>query len=950
MKNKSLSPSLALIFVGASLPVLWAQDGTPRPTDTDRAGWLREALFQEEAVRDLGKAVEGYEKVIEAYEKDREFAATALFRLAEVKRKQQLAEEAIRLYRRVLQEFPQHEPLARLSEENLVALGESPGEASNGRLGFADEESRELARLRGLAKNSPDRLANGESNGETPLHIAARKGQLRVAAFLLENGAPIDHQEPTKGTALAVAARWGHKAMCELLLDKGANPNLSSPLGEAIVGGRAQTASLLLEKGADPNAIANRKTSWIANPITRKSAPKAFTMIGLATYLDHLPYVTQLLDAGADPNRVPPNEFSALCLAIRERHTNIAELLIERGADINAIHQGMTALHFAVSSQLPQLVAALIEDGARVDIEDRNGAFPIHFAARQGWLEYVKLLAPLGATIDTKNTAGVTPLDAALRANQWDCALFLLANGANPDLEIEGQSIYERAPAAMRVQLVRSNRYPIWNKLPAITLSLPDDLYKATLAEGSGAPPNLANLLLTWHKQSPQGLINSHRPWTSLIIFRNSPKEMIETPISHEQPMPELEWGDVIELVPSNDKGRGQHTNDKLDPGALSFFESIQSLKVIVHLNGEAHELTLRGRTKSYNPLGLEAPLVTLDRLMPLLGIDPGSTLRVERAGGGGTFEAILGQPEAVFVLEEGDHVHVTPNTEESENLRTQHIFLRSPGRLFGNTFSRTEPSGDRTPPSLLQLIAWQYAPLPMHELDFLRRQLQPDEPLLWKPERITPLLAAYTHATPRPMLPFPDWSKIRIRRMDPEGQEISVEVNLRETWEKCQDDTPATEARTMDLPLEWGDIVEVPILEHIGDREWSTLDPGLIRLMKKALERQVIYENRKRVLIRATVDYVPSYFHHTECGLVPVPTEKRVQGKVDLPRAANLVRSMSEGAELLDQVQRPDVGALAGRNVWLEDGDRVTGRQRQSITPRSTRSGARVTPSSSRR
>lgn len=59
---------------------------------------LREALIEEEASQGLTQPAPGYEKLLETYHSHRQFAATALFWLVEVRRKQNRPKEAVKLY------------------------------------------------------------------------------------------------------------------------------------------------------------------------------------------------------------------------------------------------------------------------------------------------------------------------------------------------------------------------------------------------------------------------------------------------------------------------------------------------------------------------------------------------------------------------------------------------------------------------------------------------------------------------------------------------------------------------------------------------------------------------------------------------------------------------------------------------------------------------------------
>lgn len=60
--------------------------------------------------------------------------------------------------------------------------------------------------------------------GNTPLICAASKGRIDTAKWLLAHGAVVEHKAPSGRSALHSAAAGGHVAMCELLIQLGANP------------------------------------------------------------------------------------------------------------------------------------------------------------------------------------------------------------------------------------------------------------------------------------------------------------------------------------------------------------------------------------------------------------------------------------------------------------------------------------------------------------------------------------------------------------------------------------------------------------------------------------------------------------------------------------------------------------------------------------------------------
>ena len=80
---------------------------------------LRDALYTEEVTREPEAAAKQYQELLSRHDAQRAFAASALFRLAEVRRKQDRKDEAIALYQKLLARFPEAEAEGKLARENL---------------------------------------------------------------------------------------------------------------------------------------------------------------------------------------------------------------------------------------------------------------------------------------------------------------------------------------------------------------------------------------------------------------------------------------------------------------------------------------------------------------------------------------------------------------------------------------------------------------------------------------------------------------------------------------------------------------------------------------------------------------------------------------------------------------------------------------------------------------
>lgn len=122
--------------------------------------------------------------------------------------------------------------------------------------------------------------------------------------------------------------------------------------------------------------------------------------------------ITELIEAGADVNAV--NEFrqTPLHKAIELGRRETAELLLDKGANINAVTIGgkETPLHVAVRCNRKELVELLLNKGANINAVDNLDMTPLHFALKYNREELVRLLLDRGANVNAVDKKGRTPL------------------------------------------------------------------------------------------------------------------------------------------------------------------------------------------------------------------------------------------------------------------------------------------------------------------------------------------------------------------------------------------------------------------------------------------------------------------------------------------------------------------------------------------------------------
>jgi ankyrin repeat protein len=130
-----------------------------------------------------------------------------------------------------------------------------------------------------------------------------------------------------------------------------------------------------------------------------------------------------------------------LMIAANAGHFDVATILVDKGADVNArtpTQTGSSVLAFAVGGKNLKTIDYLISHGAELDLKSRDGSTPLCHAAVRGETEIVALLLSKGAD---PNLYGMhdstgnynTPLMIAANSNHVETMKLLLSKGAKID-------------------------------------------------------------------------------------------------------------------------------------------------------------------------------------------------------------------------------------------------------------------------------------------------------------------------------------------------------------------------------------------------------------------------------------------------------------------------------------------------------------------------------------
>jgi ankyrin repeat protein len=316
-------------------------------------------------------------------------------------------------------------------------------------------------------------------DGTTALHWASFRDDLESVDLLIRAGGDVNASNDLGATPLWAASLNGNAAIARRLLFAGANPNAALLLGETVImtasrAGHAEVVRLLLEAGADPNVQPARKeTTPCLFDRSRTCSVQAGGQTALmwAVAQKHPDVVAVLLAHGANvharsdvyalkkagdvPHPIPENQrafphggdtaltfaarvgdaasakllvsgganvndadawgMSALALAAYNNHSDVAEVLLEHGADPNLASSEVPPLHTAILHRNDKLVSALLVRGAEPNAPLRAwtgfergsrdrwihlamvGARPLWLAARFGTPEMMRRLVDRGA-------------------------------------------------------------------------------------------------------------------------------------------------------------------------------------------------------------------------------------------------------------------------------------------------------------------------------------------------------------------------------------------------------------------------------------------------------------------------------------------------------------------------------------------------------------------------
>ncbi len=681
-----------------------------------------------------------------------------------------------------------------------------------------DEEETEIRRLQAMIKNSPDLInapTGGANDDFTPLGRAASKGQLRVAQFLLDSGAEVNRAYNVR-TPLLLAAGRGHKAMIELLLARGADVNARNENGQtglhiAAQNGFQATAEALVAGKADVNA---RTTKQKYTPLHQAVAAGHVAMVKfllgkgadadaqdasgttalmLVANRGSLEVLQVLLAAGAKPNLASESGFTALSIAAEKNNLEAVKALLAAKADPNG--DDYCPLTLAIHAKAPEILVALLEAGA-----DANRAGHIT------WQVQVESRGGVNTCGSGTSLPLVTPLFVAIHEGNADAVKLLLAHKADPN----GLGP-DRLPLILQAA-----------RKPAVLEALLAAGAKPNVDDGEGRTPLYiatdAGVAESVRLLLAHGADKEIRPfgYTPLLFAVGTGKQKTAEVL--------LQGGADVNAHATVDGRTPLHIAiERRDP-ALTELLLTNKADVNARDKGGLTPLDIAKGSSSPRPSGA---------IMPFPPVPP---VRVQPPGGTPATPATVASPTSLAdLLRQHGALDELP---DFTTIRVTRQGLDKPILVF-----RQQTSGWNHF-TLLETVLNLY--VNQGAVDFERadaarsgRNLAPGSSFQSRLQSVISQASAQGNA-----VWFPDLKRIIIHRPDrtPGGKEQVIPVNLLNT-------TNGVDC-TKDLPLEFGDVVEIPVRDHALSESPSALSlpetVGFLDCLRRKVQLTVRGQSRE--------------------------------------------------------------------------------------------------------
>lgn len=380
-----------------------------------------------------------------------------------------------------------------------------------------------------------------DKDGDRAVHHAAFGNEPEVIELLAKANGDLNARNKRRQTALHIAVNKGHLNVVKTLLSLRCHTSLQdsegdTPLHDAISKEHDEMLSLLLDCGADITLTNNNGFNALHHAAL-KGNPSAMKILLAKT---NRPWIVE---------EKKDDGYTALHLAALNNHVEIAELLVHMGkANMDRQNVNLqTALHLAVERQHVQIVKLLVQEGANLNIPDKDGDTPLHEALRHHTLSQLKqlqdvegfgkllmglrnpnnkkasasiacFLAANGADLNLKNRKLQTPLDLCPDPNLCKTLVKCFNERRTDDIELPGNVAGTSVNALARASAAAVNygQLSIMANTNARPLSIVGSANSSTAAVmvnsdvSSPMSPNVGGLPMTMVNSLITGVVNNN--------------------------------------------------------------------------------------------------------------------------------------------------------------------------------------------------------------------------------------------------------------------------------------------------------------------------------------------------------------------------------------------------------------------------------------------------------